>query len=132
MLCEKTALAVPSHSEDLEYASAQVLTRTQPSFHISFFFLLSCNSLSLFKIQSLNAIPSSPHGDTEGWLFARTFGAARGQLFPRRPPLSGLGERGDLSGSRERRGSRKKEQEVVEEKEQKRRRGKKRSGGGGV
>lgn len=39
--------------------------------------------------------------------------------------------RGDLSGSRERRGSRKKEQEVVEEKEQKRRRGKKRSGGGG-
>lgn len=92
LLCEKTAVAERPHSEDLEYASAQVLTRTQPSFHISFF-LLSRNSPSLFKIHSLNAIPSSPHGDTEGWLFARTFGAARGQLFPRRPPLSGLGER---------------------------------------
>lgn len=47
LLCEKTAVAVRSHSEDLEYASAQVLTRTQPSFHISFFFFFAFMQQSL-------------------------------------------------------------------------------------
>lgn len=37
------------------FASLQVLTRTRPSF------FFSCNNHSLFKIHSLNVIPSSPH-----------------------------------------------------------------------